>query len=1032
MKVFLGGTVANSKWRDYIMPKLKIDYFNPVVAEWTKEDQEREIIERENCEFCLYVISPKMIGWYSLAEVIDDSYKKSDKTIYCFLPKDDDNEFTKEQIKELECIGKVARANGAIWKQSLEEVIDFLNSANELTNDALLQQTDQINNVFISYGRRHSLAFARKLYKNLIDRNYDVWFDMNDIPLGVDFQEQIDDGIRKADNFIYIMSPHSINSVYCYKELVLALKYNKRIIPILHVEPQDDATWGKIAPEAGKRNWIYCRQNHDTALELSAKTFQIQEKILNIPEEKWNITDDFKIAFENLITLIDNHRAYVRTHTVLLDKSLDWTKNSRTTQKLLVGKERQEAIRFLRRSHQIFKNPTGHLIQPPCEPTDLLAEFIMESKKNGNNMQSDLFICHDVDDAKTVTKITSTLAKYNFSAWLHSKDISKGVEYNHAIHNGIVQSANMLFFISKKSLNSDYCKKEYKLAIKYNKRIIPVLIDLDSLESFKKANENFEGLQELQYINFTDLTNEINVEIKDHSDVKADVESRREKTPFEISIDEIVHTLDDERTYFEEHRVFLVQALRWKEQGQKQSYLLRGFNYENAKTWLRLYKKREQHAPLNIHKDFIQASEAAKGQLGTDVFISYSRKDSDIARQLNRKLQSAEKTTWFDQESISKGVDFEKEIFKGINGCDNFVFVISPDAIASEYCEREVNYAVSQNKRIITLLARDTDPETMPEALRIINWIDFKNSDFSESFADLVQAIELDREHAAMHTSTQQRANEWNIQEQSPDFLLNITACKNIEKWLSDAYNTDIKTIFEKPAQLECKKTPTPTLLQINYTKKSREKIVATVAKEQKKQRRIIGIVSIAAIISIIFGIFGFVNMKKAQKNEKKTKELVITGYLRDAQAYVDKEEYEVALQKYEYLRDSLDSNTPAVQKRIEKCKHLDSLNRIFYKNIIIADSLLKTQKVENLIKTDSLYEVIIALKYKPGDKYLEPILEIYNDVRATIIFVNIDRAKKYMEVPGKALYPIAKDLLINLQKLEPDNKEIKKLLNKM
>ncbi len=31
MKVFLGGTVSDSKWRDYLIPKLEIEYFNPVV-----------------------------------------------------------------------------------------------------------------------------------------------------------------------------------------------------------------------------------------------------------------------------------------------------------------------------------------------------------------------------------------------------------------------------------------------------------------------------------------------------------------------------------------------------------------------------------------------------------------------------------------------------------------------------------------------------------------------------------------------------------------------------------------------------------------------------------------------------------------------------------------------------------------------------------------------------------------------------------------------------------------------------------------
>ncbi len=69
-------------------------------------------------------------------------------------------------------------------------------------------------------------------------------------------------------------------------------------------------------------------------------------------------------------------------------------------------------------------------------------------------------ICHHLDDADMVIQISSAMAKYGFSSWLSSRDISKGEEFNHAIHNAMVQSANMLFFISKKSLKSDYCIKE--------------------------------------------------------------------------------------------------------------------------------------------------------------------------------------------------------------------------------------------------------------------------------------------------------------------------------------------------------------------------------------------------------------------------------------------------------------------------------------------------------------------------------------------------------------------------------------------
>ncbi len=163
---------------------------------------------------------------------------------------------------------------------------------------------------------------------------------------------------------------------------------------------------------------------------------------------------------------------------------------------------------------------------------------------------------------------------------------------------------------------------------------------------------------------------------------------------------------------------------------------------------MRLNDKREQHPPLPLHHELIIASEAAKGQLGTEVFISYSRKDSDFARHLNMTLQEAGKTTWLDQESISTGVDFGKEIYKGIEGADNFVFVISPDAVESPYCQGEVEYAAQQSKRFISVLHRETEPTTMPEALRVINGIDFKDSAFDKSFPEFIQAIELDRVHA--------------------------------------------------------------------------------------------------------------------------------------------------------------------------------------------------------------------------------------------------------------------------------------------
>ena len=125
--VFLGGTCNDSTWREELIPQLSINYFNPVVPDWNEEAYKRELEARENSEFCLYVLTPKMTGVYSIAEVVDDSNKRPEKTVFCFLEKDGDLEFDKHQLKSLVNTGKMVKANGATVLGSLTEVAEFLN-----------------------------------------------------------------------------------------------------------------------------------------------------------------------------------------------------------------------------------------------------------------------------------------------------------------------------------------------------------------------------------------------------------------------------------------------------------------------------------------------------------------------------------------------------------------------------------------------------------------------------------------------------------------------------------------------------------------------------------------------------------------------------------------------------------------------------------------------------------------------------------------------------------------------------------------
>lgn len=79
MRVFLGGTCANTTWRDDLMilfDNAGIEYFNPVVKDWTPECQAIEEDEKNNkCDVHLYVITKEMMGTYSIAEIINSAWQ---------------------------------------------------------------------------------------------------------------------------------------------------------------------------------------------------------------------------------------------------------------------------------------------------------------------------------------------------------------------------------------------------------------------------------------------------------------------------------------------------------------------------------------------------------------------------------------------------------------------------------------------------------------------------------------------------------------------------------------------------------------------------------------------------------------------------------------------------------------------------------------------------------------------------------------------------------------------------------------------
>ena len=128
-KVFLGGTCNKTTWREELIPLLEVDYFNPIVEDWTPECKAIEDDEkRYHCNIHIYVITNAMTGVYSIAEIIDSSW---DMTKECYVQLIPDG-FDKAQLKSLEAVMNLAHQRGAniIISKKFNALADAVNLNN--------------------------------------------------------------------------------------------------------------------------------------------------------------------------------------------------------------------------------------------------------------------------------------------------------------------------------------------------------------------------------------------------------------------------------------------------------------------------------------------------------------------------------------------------------------------------------------------------------------------------------------------------------------------------------------------------------------------------------------------------------------------------------------------------------------------------------------------------------------------------------------------------------------------------------------
>ncbi|MBD1846699.1 toll/interleukin-1 receptor domain-containing protein [Cyanobacteria bacterium FACHB-63] len=240
----------------------------------------------------------------------------------------------------------------------------------------------------------------------------------------------------------------------------------------------------------------------------------------------------------------------------------------------------------------------------------------------------------------------------------------------------------------------------------------------------------------------------------------------------------------------------------------------------------------------------------------SDVFISYSRKDKEFVQALHAALEAEERDIWIDWEDIPATADWWQEIEQGIEGASTFVFVISPDSMVSEVCNREIDHAVKHHKRLVPIVRREGGEIAKTHPLSRHNWLFFRQEDaFDRGFAALMTAIEIDLEYVRSHTRLLERSIEWDKKDRNESFVLRGDDLKDAEAWLMQGE----------------RKEPRPTELQREYigaSQTAEEKAQILFVAGQKAKRMVqvgSGVLALTLIGAVATGWWAAFRLKEAE-----------------------------------------------------------------------------------------------------------------------------------------------------------------------
>jgi WD40 repeat protein len=229
-------------------------------------------------------------------------------------------------------------------------------------------------------------------------------------------------------------------------------------------------------------------------------------------------------------------------------------------------------------------------------------------------------------------------------------------------------------------------------------------------------------------------------------------------------------------------------------------------------------------------------------------FISYSRKDQAFVRRLHDVLRAHGRDAWVDWDDILPTAEWMQSIRAGIDAAPAVVVVLSPDAITSPVCAQELDYALAQRKRLIPIVCRPVDADTVAEDVRKLNWLVFTAPGAVEAnAAALLAALDTDLGWVQAHSRLLVRAHEWEMAGRDASRLLR---------------GADLKAFEQQLAAVGAAQSPQPTPLQKQFVLASRQG-------DTRRQRLVVAATGTALVVTAVLAIVAVLQWQDAERQRR-------------------------------------------------------------------------------------------------------------------------------------------------------------------